>query len=92
MTQDSEIHLRIQNEIIGYIAREILQDETRVVEAEEPLISGGLIDSFHLVDLALFVEGAFDVHIDDTELSVSVFDTVQVLTELIVSRMQGKTG
>lgn len=91
MTQDSEIHFRIQNEIIGYIAREILQDATRVVEAEEPLISSGLIDSFHLVDLALYVEGAFDVHIDDTELSVSVFDTVQVLTELIVSRMQGET-
>ena len=89
MTQASEIHSRIQNEISNYIAREILQDTARDLDPEEPLISSGLIDSFHLVDLALFVEGAYNVRIDDTELSAAVFDTVLVLTELIVNRMQG---
>jgi acyl carrier protein len=92
MTQASDILPRIQNEIIEYVAGEILRDSSRTIGLEEPLISSGLIDSFHLVDLALFVESAFGVRIDDTELSASVFDTVLALAELIVSRMPGEIG
>jgi len=33
------------------------------------LISSGLIDSFHLVDLSLFVEEKFGARIDDSELN-----------------------
>jgi acyl carrier protein len=92
VTQPSEIRSRVQNEILDYIAREILQDERRRIDLHEALISSGLIDSFHLVDLALFVEGAFDVRIDDTELNASVFDSVRELTEFILERMRGVAG
>lgn len=92
MTQASENRSRIQNEIADYIAQEILRNARRKVSFEEPLISSGLIDSFHLVDLALFVEASYNVRIDDTELSASTFDTVQALTDLIMARMQGEVG
>lgn len=92
MTQASEIRSLIQHEIADFIAQEILQETARNVRFEEPLISSGLIDSFHLVDLALFVETTYNVRIDDTELRASVFDTVQVLADLILERMQGEAG
>jgi acyl carrier protein len=92
VTQASENRSRIQNEIADYIAQEILRNARRKVSLEEPLISSGLIDSFHLVDLALFVEASYNVRIDDTELSASTFDTVQALTDLIMARMQGEVG
>lgn len=69
-----------------YIAREILKTPNRVIEAGQPLISSGLIDSFHLVDLALFVEDTFGVHLDDTELNASTFDTLEQLAALIIQR------
>jgi acyl carrier protein len=47
------------------------------------LISSGLIDSFRLVDVGLFVEDAFGVHIDDTELNSGTFDTLRQLALLI---------
>jgi len=47
------------------------------------LVSNGLIDAFKLVDLALLVEEAFQIHIDDPELNVSVFDSVDQLAALI---------
>jgi len=50
------------------------------------LISSGLIDSFSLVDLALFVEMTFDVRIEDTELNVDTFDTLYDLCEIIRQR------
>jgi acyl carrier protein len=64
----------------------ILKQPKRKIGVDEPLISSGLIDSFNLVDLALFIEDAFGVHIDDTELNAQTFDTLDPLVNLIQSR------
>ena len=69
-----------------YICEQILKQSDRVLSPDEPLISSGLIDSFSLVDLALFVEDSFGVHIDDTELNRDTFDTFNQLVDLITSR------
>lgn len=69
-----------------YVAREILRQPKRAIQPGEALLSSGLIDSFHLVDLALFVEDNFGVHIDDFELNASTFDSLDGLVALIQSR------
>lgn len=69
-----------------YIAEKILKMPNRKIRPDEPLLSGGLIDSFYLVDLALFVEDTFGVRIDDTELNKDSFDTLAELSELIELR------
>ena len=66
-----------------YIAAQIIKQPSRTISPAEALISSGLIDSFHLVDLALFIEDTFGVHIDDTELNVDTFDTLGQLSDLI---------
>ena len=76
----------IIQKIGAYIAGEILKQPNRVIKADQPLISGGLIDSFSLVDLALFVEDNFAVHLDDSELNKETFDTLDQLADLIQSR------
>jgi acyl carrier protein len=63
-----------------------LKQSKRKIQNGEPLISSGLIDSFSLVDLALFIEDTFGVHIDDTELNAQTFDTLDQLAALIESR------
>jgi acyl carrier protein len=73
--------------IVGdYVSTSILKQPNRKIRVDEPLISSGLIDSFSLVDLALFVEDTFGVHIDDTELNAQTFDTLDQLANLIQSR------
>ncbi|MGQ9832881.1 MAG: acyl carrier protein [Candidatus Villigracilaceae bacterium] len=69
-----------------YITTKILKQPGRSLGPQESLISGGLIDSFSLVDLALFVEDTFGVHIDDTELNANTFDTLEQLLWLIEAR------
>ena len=69
-----------------YIVTEILKQPHKTLEADQKLISSGLIDSFHLVDLALFVEQTFGVQIDDTELNADTFDTLSELAGLIQQR------
>ena len=69
-----------------FIATQILKQPNRTIAADEALISSGLIDSFSLMDLALYVEDTFGVRIEDTELNADTFDTLNQLSALIASR------
>jgi len=77
----------LTTQLSSYIAREILKDPKRSIAPDEALLSSGLVDSFSLVDLALFVEDTFGVRIEDTELNVSTFDTLNQLAALVQSRI-----
>jgi acyl carrier protein len=78
--------MNVTNDLSQYIASNILKQPDRFIQSNEPLISSGLIDSFSLVDLSLYIEDNFGVHIDDTELNADTFDTLSQLTELINNR------
>jgi acyl carrier protein len=69
-----------------HIARNILKQPNRQIRPDQLLISSGMIDSFSMVDLALYVEDTFNVHIDDFELNADTFDTLEELAVLITSR------
>lgn len=76
----------IKTKLNTYITTEIMRQPDRQLADDEALISGGLVDSFSLVDLALFVEENFGVKIDDTELNADTFDNLEQLAQLIQSR------
>lgn len=76
----------IENELAKYIVTEILRRPKYALRPDEPLLSSGLIDSFHRVDLALFVETTYGVRLDDSELTAETFDTVQQLAAVIEQR------
>lgn len=73
-------------QLSAFVRTSILKQPSRVIETSEPLISSGLIDSFSLMDLALFVEDTFGVRIEDTELNAGTFDNLNQLASLIESR------
>ncbi len=76
----------IEDELMAYIVTRIIKRPNFPLKVEDPLITSGLVDSFHLVDLALFIEETFGVHIADTELNPQTFDTVAQLASLIRQR------
>lgn len=76
----------ILQQLAAYITTEVLHQPNRVLGAEQPLLSSGIIDSFHLVDLAMFIEDTFAVHLDDSELNKETFDTLAQLAALIEAR------
>ncbi len=69
-----------------FLATQILKQPNRMIKPDEKLISSGLIDSFSLMDVALFVEDNFSVRIEDTELNADTFDTLEQLSTLIEAR------
>ncbi len=76
----------INSNLEQYIATKILKQPNRKISPDEALISSGLIDSFSLMDLALFVEDTYGVRIEDTELNADTFDSLNQLSALIESR------
>ena len=79
----------ILTQLKEYIATQILRQPNAIIKDDDPLITSGLVDSFHLVDLSLFIETQFGVQIDDTELTADTFDTLGELVALIKSRQTG---
>ena len=70
----------------AYICEEILRDNDFQLDENQPLISGGLIDSFSFISLAVFVEEEFSLHIPDGDLTVENLDTLQCMAKYIESR------
>jgi acyl carrier protein len=77
----------IIDKLSDFITREILKQPRRQLALDEKLISSGLIDSFNLVDLSIYIENTLGVHIDDTELNANTFDSLSELTTLIQERL-----
>lgn len=55
---------------------------------EEPLFDSGIIDSLGFIQLLAFIEKAFNVHLDMSEITMEKFSTVKDIEETIKSKMK----
>ncbi len=79
--------MEVREALRQYITGELMRDPGYQLTDDEALISGGLIDSFSLVNLQLFIEEKFGVFIDDTELTVEAIDCLNDLAVLVEQRL-----
>ena len=74
----------VRQKLRAYITRDLIRDAAYPLTDSEGIISAGLMDSFALAELAVFVEGAFDVYIPDPDLTVAKMDTLdQIVTRVL---------
>jgi acyl carrier protein len=66
-----------------FITTELLRDRKTRFTDDEGIISGGLMDSFALAQLAVFAEETFGVYIPDPDLTEEKMDSL----DLIVARI-----
>jgi len=66
-----------------YLLKELLRRPNYPLTGGEGLISGGMIDSFSLAQIAVFIEDTFGVYIPDTELTVANMDTLDQMVERV---------
>ena len=79
--------------IEDYICREILfNDKSKLPGPEETLIgTGGVVDSFGLTQLIVFVEDELGVTIDDVDVVPENFQTLTALTDFVTRKLEGKS-
>ena len=70
--------------ILEYVKNEYLEEgDDRVVTFETPLISGGIVDSFSMVSLKVFLETKYNIQIPDAKASPEAFDSVNNIVKLL---------
>jgi acyl carrier protein len=74
----------IRENLRTYIARELVRDASYVIENDEGIITGGLMDSFALAELAVYVEQTFGVFIPNTDLTVAQMDTLDQIVARVL--------
>ncbi len=77
----------LREDLRRFLATDILNDPGYPLRDDEALLTSGLIDSFSLVDIALWAENTYGVRLDDSELTAEHFDTVAELAGLIEQRL-----
>lgn len=76
---------KVKENVRTYILNELLGRPGYPLEDDEPLITGGLVDSFSLAQLGVYIEDAFNVYIPDTELTVANLDTLNQIVARILA-------
>ena len=66
----------VRDQLHTFIVGELMRDPNYELSDSEGIISSGLIDSFALAQIGVFVEQAFNVYIPDPDLTVAKMDTL----------------
>lgn len=74
----------VKEKLREFVCKELIRNPKYNLKDNEPLITGGLIDSFSLAHFGVFVEDAFDVYIPDTDLTVENLDTLDQMVDRVL--------
>lgn len=74
----------VRNLIRTFITRDLVRDPDYPLADDEGIISGGLMDSFALAELGVFIEKEFDVYIPDPDLTVDKMDTLDQIVARVL--------
>lgn len=75
----------ITRKLADFILKDILNRPDYPLTEDEPLITGGLIDSHSLIRIAVFAEQETGVSIPDTDLTVENMDTLRLIVDRIIA-------
>ncbi len=74
----------LKNMVLNYVKNEYLdQDDDTEIDYDTPLISGGIVDSFSMVSLKVFLEKKFQIQIPDAQATPEAFDSVNKIIVLV---------
>jgi acyl carrier protein len=70
--------------ILAYVIKEYLEEgDDRVIDEKTPLITSGIVDSFSMVSLKVFLERKYAIRIPDEDATPAAFDSVARIAELV---------
>ena len=75
----------ILQKVRAYTLKELLKNPDYPLKDDEPLFSSGLIDSFAMAQVGVFIETEFDLYIPDPDLTVENMDTPNQITDKIIA-------
>lgn len=68
----------------SFITRDLIRDAGYPLADDEGIITGGMMDSFALAELGVFVEQQFGVYIPDPDLTVGKMNSLNQIVERVL--------
>ena len=78
---------QIKEKLKNFICTEIINKTVDEIKDDEPLITSGLMDSFSLAQVGVFIEMEFNIYIPDPELTVDNMNTINDMTASILEKL-----
>ena len=74
----------VKDVVLEYVRKEYLDNgDDREVNYDTPLITGGIVDSFSMVSLKMFLETRYGIQIPDSKAVPDSFDSVDKIVILL---------
>ena len=74
----------MQETILEYVIEEYVdEDDDEEISCDTALISSGIVDSFSMVSLKVFLEKKYQIKLPDDEATPEAFDTVNSIIVLV---------
>lgn len=67
-----------------FVIKDMIRMPGYDLQDDEPLITGGLVDSFDLALFGVFVEEHFNLYIPDPDLTVENLDTLNQMVDRVM--------
>ncbi|GAB4553886.1 MAG: hypothetical protein OHK0023_23420 [Anaerolineae bacterium] len=69
--------------IRDFIRTQIMRKPTYRLGDDDPIITGGLIDSFALVEVQMFIQEKYGFMPDDIDMTVATMNTVAMIADYV---------
>ncbi|NDJ79101.1 MAG: hypothetical protein GYB65_22860 [Chloroflexi bacterium] len=79
----TEVHDKLRT----FVLNDMIRMPDYDLKDDEPLITGGLVDSFSLALFGVFVEETFNIYIPDPDLTVENLDTLNQMIDRVLQDM-----
>ena len=76
---------KVREDLRAFITRTLIRDPSYPLGDGDSIIKAGLIDSFALAELAVFIERQWQVVIPDPELTVERMDTLDQMVARVMA-------
>lgn len=74
--------------IRDFIRTQIMRKPTYRLNDDDPIITGGLIDSFALVEVQMFIQEKYGFMPDDIDMTVATMNTVAMIADYVDAHIQ----
>lgn len=79
---------QIKEKLRNFICTEVINNTAQEIKDDEALITSGLMDSFSLAQVGVFIELEFNVYIPDPELTVDNMNTINDMAAKIMGKLK----
>jgi len=74
----------VRERLRRFILLDLMRDPQYPLADDEPLVTGGVLDSFAIAQIAVFAEHEFQVYIPDSDMTPDSMDTLEQMVRRIM--------